>query len=136
MMYLLCNGIFNVTELTNQVDYQVLISIDLETTEKFPSDNINNIIISSPIRNEEDIRFKKAYLMFENGIDIFNESDPFFNDICFKYKEYDKNVDVSIKHRREEYFAQISFCDINRVLIKIDYDNKMNIVIVHFIILN
>lgn len=108
------------TELTNQVDYQLWK--DPETLLLF--DNINNIIISSKITNEEDIGFKNAYLMHQKGINVFNESDPFFNDICFN-DENDKSRDLSIQDRRSLYFPNTSFCDSNCILFKIDYDNKM-----------
>ena len=42
------------------------------------------------------------------GIDIFNMSSPFYNDVCFQYKS---KKDIALKDRILEYFPNITLCE-------------------------
>ena len=44
----------------------------------------------------------------EEGIDIFNMSSPFYNDVCFRYKS---KKDIALKDRILEYFPNITLCE-------------------------
>ena len=48
--------------------------------------------------------------MSEQGIDIFNPDDPFFNDICYPYTTK-SNTDIPLKDRRKDIFQNVSLCD-------------------------
>ena len=53
-----------------------------------------------------DMQMVKA--LYEEGVDIFDLSSPFYNDICF---EYNSKKDIALKDRILEYFPNITLCD-------------------------
>ena len=46
--------------------------------------------------------------LFEEGVDLFDVSSPFYNDICV---QYNSNKDIALKDRILEYFPNITLCD-------------------------
>ena len=55
---------------------------------------------------------KEEYINFltKQGINIFNISDKFYNDLCFYY-ESPNNKDVPLKDRISTFFPNLSLCD-------------------------
>ena len=78
---------------------------------------INDIIPDLEIIIEKDIKFEKklennnklAYDLIQQGINIFDINDPFFNDMCLSYQDEHGN-DVTLKNRKEDYFQNILVC--------------------------
>lgn len=52
----------------------------------------------------------KAQSMAEEGVDLFNSSDSFFNDRCYPYTDSENNTDVPIQSRRDDYYQNKSLC--------------------------
>ena len=52
-----------------------------------------------------------GYYYYNKSIDIYNVSDPFYNDVCFSYAE--NGTDITLKKRRELIYENISFCEDN-----------------------
>ena len=48
-------------------------------------------------------------MYYEKGIDVFNEKDEFFNDICYPFNNNDK-TDIVLNNRREDIFQNFTFC--------------------------
>ena len=46
--------------------------------------------------------------LVNEGIDVFNLSSPFYNDVCF---EYNSKKDIALKDRILEYFPNITLCE-------------------------
>ena len=46
--------------------------------------------------------------LVNEGIDVFNLSSPFYNDVCF---EYNSKKDIALKDRIFEYFPNITLCE-------------------------
>ena len=67
------------------------------------------------------IDFNKAVDLSKKGIDVFKESDPFFNDICYPFTS-NTSSDVILADRRIDIFQNISFCDSGCNYTGIDYD--------------
>ena len=90
-------------------------------------DNISNkFSITKYVGNLLNINFDESKWFYEKGINVFNESDPFFNDICYPFKnEFDS--DVTIEDRRINYFQDINFCGDNCEYNTIDYE-LMNVI--------
>ena len=44
------------------------------------------------------------------GVDVYNSSDPFFNDVCFPFTSED-GKDVTLDDRRVNYYQNVSFCE-------------------------
>ena len=68
------------------------------------AENVENKLIASGIKLEV---YKD---MAKEGIDLFNLSSPFYNDICF---QYNSSKDIALKDRVLVYFPNISLCDEN-----------------------
>ena len=52
----------------------------------------------------------KAQSMAEEGVDLFNSSDSFFNDRCYPYADSENSSDVPIQSRRDDYYQNKSLC--------------------------
>ena len=64
------------------------------------------------IKYKEDankIDINKAKILSEQGINMFNPKDNFFNDICYPYDNPNKK-DIIIKYRKDDIFQNITFC--------------------------
>ena len=72
---------------------------------------------------EKNINLEKAKEMKEKGIDLFNISDPFFNDICNTYSENGK--DVILNDRVLYYYQNISLCDEGCNYSNVDLENSI-----------
>ena len=61
-------------------------------------------------------------------VDLFNIHSDFFNDICFKFTSVN-NTDVTLETRNNEYYQNITLCDINlgAFYINYEYDNNTSI---------
>ena len=51
-----------------------------------------------------------ARMLYEQGINIFNSSDPFFQDICFHFESPIKK-DITLKDRILSFYPDITLCD-------------------------
>ena len=84
------------------------------TGEYIDSDEIckeEKIIIKDSIENkllESKVDLNLLNEFVNEGIDIFNLSSPFYNDICFKYNS---KKDIALKDRVLEYFPNITLCE-------------------------
>ena len=54
------------------------------------------------------VNFEKLEELLNQGIDVFNMSSPFYNDVCFKYNS---KKDIALKDRMLEFFPNISLCE-------------------------
>ena len=66
------------------------------------TDNIENKLLESKV----NLQLVKEF--FNEGIDIFNMSSPFYTDICF---QYNSKKDIALKDRVLEYFPNITLCE-------------------------
>ena len=55
------------------------------------------------------------------GIDVFNASSEFFNDLCYEYDNND-GKDITIEDRRTDIYQNISFCKEGCTYVGVDYD--------------
>ena len=55
------------------------------------------------------------------GIDVFNVSSEFFNDLCYEYDNND-GKDITIEDRRTDIYQNISFCKEGCSFAGVDYD--------------
>ena len=109
--------IYNKDNTSMKVEYLIFDSkgnkLNLEYCEGL------NTEVYYPIRNKDDILSEEAITMKNEGIDIFNPNDPFFNDICFPYSTLGN--DVLLKDRRESMYKEVSFCEDGCYYEEIDY---------------
>jgi hypothetical protein len=68
----------------------------------------------------EEIDINSAKALADSGIDVFNASDDYFNDICHRYDIDDK--DIIIEDRRTDIYQNVSFCQKGCSYIGMDYE--------------
>ena len=95
--------------LINEIEYAVFYEknkrIDLSVCKD------ETIEINYQIKNISLIDKTKIYYYSEIGVDIFNSSDKFFNDICYPYSE--DNSDLILKDRIADIYENYSICEGN-----------------------
>ena len=109
----------NEKSITNKIQYVVYDEnnnqLDLSVCENDP------IRINYAIRNDTNLNTTMLSKFANNGIDILNSSDPFFNDICYTYS--DGGSDIILKDRISEIYQNYSVCDTGCEYESIDSEN-------------
>ena len=91
-----------------------------ELTSNSSKANQTNILI--PVNwSEKHLEYINE-LYLKNNISLFNESAPFYNDVCFKYKT-PKNSDIYLEARRNKYYITDALCSSNCTLVDISISN-------------
>ena len=110
----------NSKSLINQVEYQAfdgnktLLNLSL-------CENVNIQIIYS-IKNKSLIDIDSVNYFKQNGIDIFNINDSFFNDICEPYSDSDSGDDLILEDRIKTIYKNYSLCEAGCNYDKIDLE--------------
>ena len=73
---------------------------------------------------EEKIDIESAQSFAEMGIDVFNSSSEFFNDLCYEYDNID-GKDITMNDRRTDVYQNVSFCKEGCTYVGVDYDLKV-----------
>ena len=107
--------------VTNQVEYEVYNNrkekLDLSYCKN------SNIKVNYEIKNTSLLDIPTIFKFSEEGIDLLNINDDFFNDICFPY--YINKTDITLKDRVEDYYQNYSSCDSDCTYENIDIDKKI-----------
>ena len=97
----------NPKNIYEKLDLKNCIPNENNTLEKISE--IERINISIPVDwTEKHIQYIDE-LYIKHGIFLFNAKEPFYNDVCFKYKT-PKNTDIYLQNRREKYFLLDPLC--------------------------
>ena len=78
----------------------------------------NEITVMKYVGDVEEIDISTAMDYADQGIDVFNAQDSFFNDRCH---HFDSDKDVILTDRRDDYFQNVTFCDEGCVYNGMDY---------------
>ena len=102
--------VINVYRTNNQV--MVYSIYNATTYEKLSISEIceNGIVEEKNVMELLNSNSKIIDFLLEQGINIFDKSGPFFNDICFHF-ESPNGKDVPLKDRFKAYYPNISLCD-------------------------
>ena len=76
--------------------------------------NIEKYLLNFPGINETIITF-----FSEQGINVFNPSDPFYYDICFHYESLN-HKDIPLKDRFITFFPNVTLCEDNCLNVGVD----------------
>ena len=122
----------NKRSLINQVEYQVY------DEQKNPLDlsvcNDSNIKIFYEIKNNSNLDISVLNSFKDSGVNVFNISDEFFNDVCYSYSE--NGNDLILEDRINDIYQNFTLCeegctfdsiDIFNMLIACQCDIKENI---------
>ena len=97
--------------ISTQVEYQVFNPINLEKLNLSYCENIK-IDIYPPI-NIDNQTYNLIRHLKEQGYDLFNSFDDFYNDVCSPYNSFN-NTDVILNDRRNDYYIpNITLCEEN-----------------------
>ena len=107
-------------EPTNQIEYKVFITTGNEID--ISSFTSVNTTIEYPIRMEYKLDTIDMITEMQNkSINVYNISEPFYNDICFIFTS-NTSRDVTIEDRRKYYYPLDNLCEENCDLISFDND--------------
>ena len=81
----------------------------------------NDIKIIMNLEGITELDIDTSMKYSEQGIDVFNINDSFFNDICYKYDNND-GMDIIIDDRRNDIYQNVTFCQDGCIYDGIDYD--------------
>ena len=79
------------------------------------------ITVVKYIGDAEELDIETAMDYAELGIDIYNASSEFFNDLCYQYDNED-GADITMEDRRNEVYQNVSFCQDGCSYEGIDYE--------------
>ncbi len=80
-----------------------------------------DIKIMKYIGDVEELNIESAKDLSEQGIDVFNASDKFFNDLCHYYDNKD-GKDIILNDRRTDIYQNATFCQSGCVYDGMDYE--------------
>ena len=110
------------SEVTNEVEYVVFDSKGNKLNLSYCNDV--SITIDYPITDPDRIGLSKAEEYYnEDGIDIYDSKDPFFNSLCYPYTNVNGN-DIIIKDRRTDIYQNVSFCEEDCTYLGVNYTKK------------
>ena len=113
----------NESSLVNEVKYSVF-DIRGNPLDLSVCDDVG-VNVSVPIKESSEVNITKMSELTDEGINIFNKSDPFFNDICVPY-DSDDSAGLPFSKRKDLYMSS-TVCSIGCELVSIDNTtNKAN----------
>ena len=69
-----------------------------------------DIKVMKPLNNfENQFDMNSAKSLSEQGIDVFDKNDKFFNDICHPY-DNSEGKDITLNDRRKDIYQDVTFC--------------------------
>ena len=84
--------------------------------------NNSRIIITSAINDLEAAHFYKAIEFYNEGYDIYNKSNLFYQDYCAPAQ--DKGNDITLVDRAKYYYPSSDICNKGCIYNMIDFDSK------------
>jgi len=97
--------------VSTQIEYEVFNPYNLQKLNLSYCTN-TKIDIYPPINLDKEI-YDLAMHLKEQGYDLFDSYDDFYNDICSPYNSYN-NTDVILNDRKKDYYIpNISLCEEN-----------------------
>ena len=97
----------NSHSLINQVEYQVYD--EQKNQLELSLCNNANIKIFYGIKNDSNLDMSIINSFKDSGVNVFNLSDEFFNDICYPYSE--NGNDLILEDRIKEIYQNFSLCE-------------------------
>jgi len=97
--------------ISTQVEYQVFNPYTLEPLNLSLCENVK-IDIYTPVSLDSET-YNLAKQLKDQGYDIFNSSDAFYNDICSTFNS-ENNTDIILRDRRKDFYnPNITLCEEN-----------------------
>ena len=92
----------------------ILLSMDININEvKALKKKEKENVYDRDIYETTDINMDRVLYAKKFNIDLFDPYSQFLEDICFKFKS-EKNTDVTLETRLNDYYQNVTFCDIKK----------------------
>ena len=111
----------NSQSLINQIEYQAYSENKTKLDLSLCKDVNIQVVYSIKNNSKNNINIDSINTFKESGVDIFNISDSFFNDICEPYSESDN--DLILEDRIKYIYQNYSLCEDGCTYDKIDLEN-------------
>ena len=117
--------IYNSLQIENNLNLSLCLNEDQNNKRRLENNNGNyskneNITIYVKIDWDERDMNSIDELYNDNGIFLFNSSDDFYNDVCYKYKT-PKGHDIYLENRKKQYYIDKPLHESNCMMV--GYDN-------------
>ena len=120
LITILINSESKTSSLTNNLNYYVY-SQDGEKLDLSLCSNVK-IAVYNTISSNNSINFDLIKDLSNQGINIFDINDNFYQDVCFPYKL--NGNDVTTKDRRNDIFTNVSICEVGCSFIEFNQENN------------
>ena len=111
----------NEIAITDQVEYVIYNNRKEKLDLSYCKDN--SIEVNYEIKNTSFLNMTIISKFSEDGIDVLNINDDFFNDICFPYSI--NKTDIILEDRIVDIYQNYSLCDTDCVYENIDLNSKI-----------
>ena len=101
-------------EAENQKSFSSQIKYKIYRTNGDEVD-INEICKNTSIKIEKSLKInnksnkEEIIKLLEEGVNVFDINDPFFNDICYPYQDENGN-DIPLQSRKEDFYQDTAIC--------------------------
>ena len=116
----------------NAFNYEIYLKNGTELKDLSACEN-SRIIVSSSIQDLNKAHFYKAIYFYEEGYDIYNKSNIFYQDFCAPV--HDKGNDITLADRAKDYYPSAAICNDGCIYNLVDFDNKRFECTIHQIII-
>ena len=123
--------LYDNSHTTNQIRYKVYnrkgIELSLEVCEgiKVPVDYPFKQMLTIEGEEQISIDFEFAAEIYNKyGINIYDSTDPFFNDVCFSFKN-ENGTEMVLDTRREIFYRNFTFCESHCEFIGLDFETSI-----------
>ena len=116
-------------ESVQQTEYDVTDSSQTFLDLDYCKNASAQVQISYPLAStelEQEGYLDIGYTLSQQGIDIFNCDDPFYNDICFPFTG-ERDRDITIEDRRIEYYPNFTLCENNCTYLGVNYTTNYSV---------
>ena len=105
----------------NVFNYEIYLKNGTQL-EDLSACNNSKIIITSNIQDLEAAHFYKAIEFYEEGYDIYNRSNLFYQDYCAPAQ--DNENDITLVDRAKYYYPTAAICNDGCIYNMVDFDSK------------
>ena len=121
LLIVLINTISKTNSLVDNVNYNVYSQDGKKLDLKLCS-NVNIKVYNSITKDDSEINLELIKQLTENGINLFDINDEFYNDRCFSFIL--NGNDVSIDDRKNDIYTKVSVCEPNCTFVDYNEENK------------
>jgi hypothetical protein len=102
---ILKNGTLVISIITDYYNFDTRVKLDQSKCEG----NLQQFKIPISVSDQEKVKYVK---LEQEGIDIFNKTDPAFRTSCVAYSDPDRNYDTTLSYRLNGFISNRTDCQV------------------------